>query len=271
MKQALLIVITAFVILFSNPILGQDYVPTKGTVPDISTYKALLLLDNAFKKSTDNFYWWSKPPYKMQSFDYQINESFFVLKYKYDATTEGDRSTIYYYSKLEIPAVERTKRNGNKICFSMQSGPKQDDKNYIFDEDFELCKQIVNALFIIKTKDQYAADQQELESFKPIAQQYKSLLIKPDLKEETRRFIVQATTATEEKRYNDAIDLLEKAITVDPAYPQAHFNRALLWAQVTIYGAAILEMKKYLMLVPDAADARASQDKIYEWEGKLTK
>jgi hypothetical protein len=26
-------------------------------------------------------------------------------------------------------------------------------------------------------------------------------------------------------------------------------------------------MKKYLMLVPDAADARAAQDRIYEWEG----
>jgi hypothetical protein len=26
-------------------------------------------------------------------------------------------------------------------------------------------------------------------------------------------------------------------------------------------------MKKYLMLIPDAADARAAQDKIYEWEG----
>jgi hypothetical protein len=25
-------------------------------------------------------------------------------------------------------------------------------------------------------------------------------------------------------------------------------------------------MKKYLMLVPDAADAREAQDKIYEWE-----
>jgi len=83
--------------------------------------------------------------------------------------------------------------------------------------------------------------------------------------------LVQATTATEEKRYTDAIDLLGKAINVDPAYPQAHFNRALLWAQVNIYKAAILEMKKYLMLVPDAPDARASQDKIYEWEGKLNK
>jgi len=28
-------------------------------------------------------------------------------------------------------------------------------------------------------------------------------------------------------------------------------------------------MKKYLMLMPDAEDARAAQDKIYEWELKM--
>jgi hypothetical protein len=28
-------------------------------------------------------------------------------------------------------------------------------------------------------------------------------------------------------------------------------------------------MKKYLMLVPEAEDARAAQDKIYEWEAEI--
>lgn len=32
--------------------------------------------------------------------------------------------------------------------------------------------------------------------------------------------------------------------------------------------AAIREMKIYLALDPNAADARAAQDKIYEWEAK---
>jgi len=30
-------------------------------------------------------------------------------------------------------------------------------------------------------------------------------------------------------------------------------------------------MKKYLMLVPDAEDARGAQDKIYEWEAWIQK
>jgi hypothetical protein len=40
----------------------------------------------------------------------------------------------------------------------------------------------------------------------------------------------------------------------------------LLSAQVKQYDDAIYHMKKYLLLVPDASDARGAQDKIYEWE-----
>jgi hypothetical protein len=31
---------------------------------------------------------------------------------------------------------------------------------------------------------------------------------------------------------------------------------------------AVAEMNRYLVLVPDAPNASAAQDKIYEWEGK---
>lgn len=36
------------------------------------------------------------------------------------------------------------------------------------------------------------------------------------------------------------------------------------------YPSSIFYMKKYLMLVPDASDARSAQDKIYEWEEKIS-
>jgi len=45
---------------------------------------------------------------------------------------------------------------------------------------------------------------------------------------------------------------------------------ALIAAQTKDYQYAILNMKKYLMLVPEAEDARAAKDKIYEWEAELT-
>jgi len=45
----------------------------------------------------------------------------------------------------------------------------------------------------------------------------------------------------------------------------------LLNAQVHNFDAAVYYMKKYLMLVPEASDARSSQDKIYEWEAQINK
>ena len=108
----------------------------------------------------------------------------------------------------------------------------------------------------------------KIEEFKPIAKEYNALAVKPQLPEEARKYIVQATNATEEKRYNDAITLYEKAIKVDQTYPQAHYNLALILGTAEQYNEAIVEMTKYLLLVPDAKDARASQDQIYAWEGK---
>ena len=124
---------------------------------------------------------------------------------------------------------------------------------------------------ILKNTNQTEEDQKEMESFKPIAEKYKLLETKPALTEDARKYLVQAQSAAEEKRYADGIDLLEKALTIDPTFPKAHFNRAILWELSGIYGAAIFEMKKYLMLVPNADDARGAQDKIYEWEGKIAK
>ena len=49
-------------------------------------------------------------------------------------------------------------------------------------------------------------------------------------------------------------------------YPEAWFNKALVLGEEKQYAGAIEHMKTYLKLVPEAADARAAQDKIYEWE-----
>jgi len=55
------------------------------------------------------------------------------------------------------------------------------------------------------------------------------------------------------------------------AYPSAYSNLALLLAQIHMFDAAIYNMKKYLLLEPEAADARSAQDKIYEWKAQLFK
>lgn len=108
----------------------------------------------------------------------------------------------------------------------------------------------------------------ESDGFEAIANNYRSLPAKPELPESARRYKVQAEAAVAEKRYDDAMGLFSSALELAPWWPEGHFNEAMLWADRGAYGLAVDEMKKYLALVPEAADARAAQDKIYVWEGK---
>jgi len=112
----------------------------------------------------------------------------------------------------------------------------------------------------------------QLALFEPVAAQYRTLKVKPSISEEQRKFIVQANFLNQQKMYGKAIEIYNKAIELDQtAYPAAYSNLALLSAQIQKFNAAIYYMKKYLMLSPEALDARSAQDKIYEWEVQIKK
>lgn len=113
-----------------------------------------------------------------------------------------------------------------------------------------------------------AESQQEVEQFNLIVEQYRSGSSRPEFPEEARRARVQAESAVRDKRYSDAVDRYEAALKIAPWWPEGRFNRALMLGEVERYTEAIREMKKYLALVPDAPNARAVQDKIYEWEAR---
>jgi tetratricopeptide (TPR) repeat protein len=107
--------------------------------------------------------------------------------------------------------------------------------------------------------------------FKPVADHYITLKEKPAISEECRKYIVQANMFNEQKQYYKAMGLYNKAVELDQTgYPPAYSNLALLSAQVHRYDRAIYFMKKYLLLEPQASDARSAQDKIYEWEAMMT-
>lgn len=110
----------------------------------------------------------------------------------------------------------------------------------------------------------------ELSEFQEAAKAYNELSDKPSITEEQRKYIVQANALNQQKEYERAIGLYNKAIEINPvAYPEAYYNLALLYAQTNKFSLAIFNMKKYMLLVPATPDARAIQDKIYEWELKL--
>ncbi|MGD0754041.1 MAG: tetratricopeptide repeat protein [Bacteroidales bacterium] len=133
---------------------------------------------------------------------------------------------------------------------------------------YPVCnKQLADALFTIQKKLSAQRYSSELDAFKQIAKNYCALKTKPSLSEEERKFIVQANFLNQQKDYEKAIELYKKVIGIDQtAYPAAYYNLALLFAQVSNIDAAIFYMQEYLLLEPEAQDARAAQDKIYEWE-----
>jgi tetratricopeptide (TPR) repeat protein len=122
----------------------------------------------------------------------------------------------------------------------------------------------------MKTKNECDELYTQVQTFEETAAHYRSLEVKPSMTEEQRRYIVQANALSQQKEYAKAITQYEKALALGvTSYPAAFYNMALLAAQEGRYCAAIANMKKYLLLEPEAGDARSAQDKIYEWELKV--
>jgi tetratricopeptide (TPR) repeat protein len=113
---------------------------------------------------------------------------------------------------------------------------------------------------------------EELQRFKQAADNYQTLTLKPDMSEEQRKYIVQANALNDNKDYTGAIQYYDKALALNPlSYPAGYYNLALIAGLAGNYNYAILNMKKYLLLLPNAPDAREAQDKIYGWEVFTTK
>lgn len=102
--------------------------------------------------------------------------------------------------------------------------------------------------------------------FQEIVAKYQAANPRPQLSEEARKFKVQAEFAVREKQFDKAAELYGKALEIAPWWPEGHFNRAQILGEEKKYWDAMREMKHYLLLVPEASNARAAQDKIYQWE-----
>jgi tetratricopeptide (TPR) repeat protein len=104
--------------------------------------------------------------------------------------------------------------------------------------------------------------------FQEAARNYRALAAKPQLPEAAHRFAVQAEGAVRDKDFDGAARFYMLALGIAPWWPEGHFNRALVLSEIEDFSEAIFEMKRYLTLVPNAPNARAAQDKIYDWERK---
>lgn len=103
-------------------------------------------------------------------------------------------------------------------------------------------------------------------AFERAAQSYRNAQAKPQLPEEAVKYKVQAEFAVQQKRFDDAVDLYDKALGIAPWWPAGHHNRGLILGELQDYQGGIRALQKYLKLEPDASNARAVQLKIYQWE-----
>ena len=104
------------------------------------------------------------------------------------------------------------------------------------------------------------------DTFQEVVKQYHAANPKPAMPEVARKYRVQAEFAVQEKRLDKAVELYGKALEIVPWWPEGHYNLALVLGETKKYRDAMREMQRFLLLAPEAAEARAAQDKIYQWE-----
>jgi hypothetical protein len=63
-----------------------------------------------------------------------------------------------------------------------------------------------------------------------------------------------------------AVTYYEKGLALEPLWPQGHFNTAVLCGALARYDRAVLHMRCYLELAPDAANAQPGRQQMEAWE-----
>lgn len=89
------------------------------------------------------------------------------------------------------------------------------------------------------------------------------------LPEEARQHQLLAQDAQGRNDTDKALDEYDKALVAAPCWAEGRYQSALLEAQVGYYPVAVQDMKKYLLLYPDAPNAQAARDQILIWNGRM--
>jgi len=194
-----------------------------------------------------------------QRLSYMIFKSVDVLD---DRIKISPRMPLFYADLMEYSIAVIISNNTYSFKYAIHFGNRI---SFLFKNRAD-ARRFADDLFVIQHpfKREY---EDRLALFESKVAEYRALSVKPPVSEEQRKYIVRANAMSKRKEYDKAIDMYREALDVDPvAYPPAYFNMALLSAQMRRYNRAVSYMKQYLMLEPDAKDARSAQDKIYEWE-----
>ncbi len=135
-------------------------------------------------------------------------------------------------------------------------------------KDVELGKQLLDVLAALQRTVDAPPPSEEESRFAEVAKAYRAANPKPPRPEALVRFQVQAEGAVRDKDFAGAEDLFAQGLQIAPWWPDGHYNRAVVLAETGDYAPATVEMQRYLLLVPEASNAREAQNMIYDWQRK---
>ena len=246
---------------FDNDVLIKTYYPS---LLQISREQLIAKINENISKVTYINYYTKKDGYQKPIMKY-------IKKLEvYDDRIQDKEGLLFYFK--EIADKKMLLANADKFSVVDIHLSEENDimmYRFIF-KSKEFAKEFAESMYNVIHSENLAEETlNEADSilFIDLAAKYNAMKEKPTITEEQRKHIVQANAYTKDKDLEKAIESYKKAIVSDPvAYPPAYYNMALLYAEEGYFKSAIRNMKTYLLLVPDAPDARAAQDKIYEWE-----
>lgn len=127
----------------------------------------------------------------------------------------------------------------------------------------------VGAIRYYSSGSDLADDAAPFAGFQEEARAWRALPVKPGLPDGVRRSQLLAEDAIRNKSFEEAINRYEQGLQALPLWPEGQFNAALLYGEIGIYGQAVLHMKRYLELRPDAPDAPSARDQVVIWQAKI--
>jgi tetratricopeptide (TPR) repeat protein len=249
--------------------IDNPYIPTTVN-PEYSTEEVKSLLTRDLNKYV-NYYNVSKvPAYKNVSTNLtikKINNGEVTNDYvRFTSSNENhfkDTITIYYKQILNCQIIYFVKVTDGGFYMP-----------YVRVKDHLLTcggKEVADLFFYMQHQYAVIYYEEDLESFKLLAQKYQSASEKQVMSEEQRKLFVQGNALNKQLNYAEAIIYYDKALSLNPvSYPEGYYNYAIIAGLAEKYELAIHNMKKYLLLIPNAPDAVSARDKIYEWEALMT-
>jgi len=180
-----------------------------------------------------------------------------------------DKAAELYASLAEIPSLYVPKQQDKNTLVSMLA-PYADIKRQ---HARQLDRQGRHEQALMELgKALKASDEQARQSiYREVAD---ILAVDPKLSEppeQARKYALQGDVLIEEGDFEAATERYEKALMEAPYIPRLYFNTAKIYEKMKDYPRAIKYMKIYLMLAPEAPNARACKDAIYKWDFMIEK